>query len=67
MEENEGTNRIKCFICNQWVKESMSKKETFYGSDESVCPTCYQKLLDRDNLDRETSKVMEKLNAKRIE
>jgi DNA-directed RNA polymerase subunit RPC12/RpoP len=58
-------NRVKCFLCNNWVKAVVCRKELFYLGEENVCPTCRQKLLDRDRVDADTLKVMERLDAER--
>jgi hypothetical protein len=63
--KNPLQDRIKCFTCGNWVKVSVCKTEFFYEGEEKICPACYQKLIERDAIDLETLKTMEKMDAER--
>jgi len=42
------SNRVKCWLCNQWNAEKHIRKESFMGKLEQVCIKCYTELRARD-------------------
>lgn len=50
-------NHVKCWLCGRWIKEEYTYKMKFSGSEESICPECFQKQIDADRTNEEMWKL----------
>lgn len=42
-------NRVSCWICGQWQKESLTRILTFGGMEEVVCLSCLNAVKERES------------------
>lgn len=41
-------HRIKCFLCGQWQKDSLTRGFMFNGIEERICVSCRHAILARE-------------------
>lgn len=44
----DNDNRVKCWICGQWQKESLTRQVLFEGLPETVCLSCRSQIIERE-------------------
>ena len=54
-----GENRVKCFTCERWVKESHTREMLFYDGEEQVCARCMMQIAINDQKMEDEVKLYE--------